>query len=59
MHEMFLADSLEAREKALDKLKPLQRKDFEGLFREMRGYPVTIRLLDLPLHEFYHMRKKQ
>jgi len=56
---MFLADSLEAREKALDKLKPLQRKDFEGLFREMRGYPVTIRLLDLPLHEFYHMRKKQ
>ena len=59
MRKMFLADSLEAREKALDKLKPLQRKDFEGLFREMRGYQVTIRLLDLPLHEFYHMRKKQ
>ena len=59
MREMFLDDSLEVREKALDKLKPLQRKDFEGLFREMRGYPVTIRLLNLPLHEFYNMRKKQ
>ena len=52
MREMILADSSEAREKALAKLKPLQRKDFEGIFREMRGYPVTIRLLDPPLHEF-------
>ena len=59
MRKMFLADSLEAREKALAKLKPLQRKDFEGLFREMRAYPVTIRLHDRSLHESYHMRKKQ
>ena len=59
MRKMHLADSLEAREKALVKLKPLQIKNFEGLFRETRGYPVTIRLLDLPLHEFYHMKKKQ
>ena len=59
MRKMFLADSLEAREKAPDKPKPLQRKDSEGPPRETRGHPVTIRLLDLPLHEFYHMRKKQ
>lgn len=52
MREMILADSTEAREAALNKLKPLQRSDFEGIFREMRGFPVTIRLLDPPLHEF-------
>jgi pyruvate, orthophosphate dikinase len=50
--EMILADSLESREKALAKLLPHQRKDFDGLFRAMLGRPVTIRLLDPPLHEF-------
>jgi pyruvate,orthophosphate dikinase len=50
--EMILADTKENREKALAKLLPHQRKDFAGLFREMAGRPVTIRLLDPPLHEF-------
>ena len=50
--EMIVAESKEAREKALEKLMPLQRKDFEGIFEAMDGYPVTIRLLDPPLHEF-------
>jgi pyruvate, orthophosphate dikinase len=52
MREMILADGLGAREKALEKLLPLQRGDFVGIFREMAGLPVTIRLLDPPLHEF-------
>jgi pyruvate,orthophosphate dikinase len=52
MREMILATTTEDRIKALDHLKPLQREDFEGLFREMKGFPVTIRLLDPPLHEF-------
>lgn len=52
MREMILADGVGAREKALDKLLPLQRGDFMGIFREMAGLPVTIRLLDPPLHEF-------
>src|SRR6478672_8200459 len=52
MREMILADGVGAREKALEKLLPLQRGDFVGIFREMAGYPVTIRLLDPPLHEF-------
>ncbi|MFN2515888.1 MAG: pyruvate, phosphate dikinase [Pyrinomonadaceae bacterium] len=52
MREMILADGVGAREKALDKLLPLQRGDFVGIFREMVGLPVTIRLLDPPLHEF-------
>ena len=52
MREMILADGTGAREKALDKLLPLQRGDFIGIFREMAGFPVTIRLLDPPLHEF-------
>src|SRR5437868_4377998 len=52
MREMILADGVGAREKALDKLLPLQRGDFIGIFREMAGFPVTIRLLDPPLHEF-------
>src|SRR6202011_1031287 len=52
MREMILADGTGAREKALDKLLPLQRNDFVGIFREMAGLPVTIRLLDPPLHEF-------
>jgi pyruvate, orthophosphate dikinase len=50
--EMILADTLEEREKALTKLLPHQRKDFAGIFRTMQGRPVTIRLLDPPLHEF-------
>jgi pyruvate, orthophosphate dikinase len=52
MREMILADGVGAREKALEKLLPLQRGDFLGIFREMAGLPVTIRLLDPPLHEF-------
>jgi pyruvate,orthophosphate dikinase len=52
MREMILADGVGAREKALDKLLPLQRQDFVGIFRAMHGLPVTIRLLDPPLHEF-------
>jgi pyruvate, orthophosphate dikinase len=52
MREMILADSKEERKKALEKLLPFQREDFEGLFRAMKGHPVTIRTLDPPLHEF-------
>jgi len=52
IREFILAQSLEARQKALKKLLPYQRKDFEGIFKEMNGLPVTIRLLDPPLHEF-------
>ncbi len=52
MREMIVARTEEQRRKALDKLLPMQRADFEGLFREMKGYPVTIRFLDPPLHEF-------
>ncbi|MGE5474140.1 MAG: pyruvate, phosphate dikinase [Ignavibacteriales bacterium] len=52
MREMIVSKTEEQRRKALDKLLPMQRSDFEGLFKEMKGYPVTIRLLDPPLHEF-------
>jgi pyruvate,orthophosphate dikinase len=52
MREMIMASTPEARKKALDKLLPMQREDFEGLFRVMNGRPVTIRTLDPPLHEF-------
>jgi len=52
MREMIVARTEEQRRKALDKLLPMQRADFEGLFREMKGHPVTIRYLDPPLHEF-------
>ncbi len=52
MQEMILADKPEDRKRALDKLAPMQKEDFKGLFRVMKGYPVTIRLLDPPLHEF-------
>ena len=52
MREMIVARTEEQRRKALDKLLPMQRSDFEGLFTEMKGYPVTIRFLDPPLHEF-------
>jgi pyruvate,orthophosphate dikinase len=52
MREMILAEDTEARKKALGKLLPYQQADFEGIFRAMAGYPVTVRLLDPPLHEF-------
>jgi len=52
VREMILASDEADRRKALDKLLPMQRQDFEGLFRAMDGKPVTIRLLDPPLHEF-------
>ncbi len=52
VREMILADDLEGRKKALDKLLPMQKSDFIGLFRVMNGLPVTIRTLDPPLHEF-------
>ncbi|HLI21021.1 MAG TPA: pyruvate, phosphate dikinase, partial [Stellaceae bacterium] len=52
VREMIMADNVEGRKKALDKLLPMQRGDFEELFRIMAGLPVTIRLLDPPLHEF-------
>ena len=52
MREMILAQDVEERERALAKLLPLQRSDFESIFRAMEGFPVTIRLLDPPLHEF-------
>ncbi len=50
--EMILAEDKEGREKALQKLLPIQRKDFEGIFKALKGCPCTIRLLDPPLHEF-------
>jgi len=52
MREMILADNREGRKKALQKLLPMQREDFEGLFEVMHDLPVTIRLFDPPLHEF-------
>ena len=52
MREMILAKTESARRKALDKLLPYQREDFEGILEAMQGYGVTIRLLDPPLHEF-------
>ena len=50
--QMIVANNVEQRKKALEKILPMQRNDFEGLFTEMQGRPVTIRLLDPPLHEF-------
>ncbi|MGA1020246.1 MAG: pyruvate, phosphate dikinase [Candidatus Puniceispirillales bacterium] len=52
MREMIIANDTEGRQKALDKLLPMQRQDFIALFEIMKGLPVTIRLLDPPLHEF-------
>ena len=52
MRKMITAENVEDRKEALEKILPMQRGDFEGLFREMKGYPVTIRFLDPPLHEF-------
>lgn len=52
VREMILADTPQGRARALEKILPMQRMDFRGIFKEMKGYPVTIRLLDPPLHEF-------
>ncbi|TFG64696.1 MAG: pyruvate, phosphate dikinase [Spirochaetales bacterium] len=57
--EMIVAENASARKKALKKLLPLQKKDFKGIFREMKGLPVTIRLLDPPLHEFVPKTKAE
>ena len=60
IQEMILANEKEARVKALDKLLPFQRRDFIGIFKAMDGLPVTIRLIDPPLHEFVpHDHAKQ
>ncbi len=60
IQEMILANEKEARVKALDKLLPFQRRDFIGIFQAMDGFPVTIRLIDPPLHEFVpHEKAKQ
>jgi pyruvate,orthophosphate dikinase len=60
IQEMIVADSPDARRKALAKLLPYQRRDFVGIFKAMDGFPVTIRLIDPPLHEFVpHDREKQ
>jgi pyruvate, orthophosphate dikinase len=60
IQEMILANTKEDRVKALDRLLPFQRRDFIGLFKAMDGFPVTIRLIDPPLHEFVpHERAKQ
>ena len=56
--EMIVAEDLEARKKALKKLLPLQKRDFKGIFKAMEGLPVTIRLLDPPLHEFVPKTKE-
>jgi pyruvate,orthophosphate dikinase len=60
MREMILAETPEERKKALAKIEPYQRNDFKGIFKAMEGYPVTVRLLDPPLHEFVpHDQKGQ
>ncbi|MGH7259062.1 MAG: putative PEP-binding protein [Nitrospiraceae bacterium] len=57
MQKMILASTQKDRERYLEQLLPLQKQDFIGLYREMKGYPVTIRLLDPPLHEFLPKRE--
>jgi len=59
IQEMIIAETEELRRKALDKLRPFQRRDFAGIFREMDGCPVTIRLIDPPLHEFVPHQPEQ
>ena len=59
MREMILADTLEARQEALNKLLPFQRADFLGIFKALKGFPATIRFLDPPLHEFLPHTKEQ
>ncbi len=52
MREMILAETLDGRRKALARILPYQKADFKGIFKAMQGFPVTVRLLDPPLHEF-------
>jgi len=52
VQEMILAETVEERQAALDRLLPIQRADFKGIFKAMKGLPVTVRLLDPPMHEF-------
>ena len=59
MRKMILADSVEEREKALSEILPYQKADFIGLFKELKGLPATIRLLDPPLHEFLPKEKEE
>ncbi len=59
VREMILSDTKEGREKALNKIFPMQKNDFIEIFRAMKGYPVTIRLLDPPLHEFLPHDEKE
>jgi pyruvate,orthophosphate dikinase len=60
IQEMIVADSLEGRIQALNRLLPFQKEDFKGIFQAMDGFPVTIRLIDPPLHEFVpHTEDKQ
>jgi pyruvate,orthophosphate dikinase len=59
MRKMILAEDTERRREALAELLPMQRGDFEGIFRAMDGYPVTIRLLDPPLHEFLPVSEEE
>ena len=58
MQAMILASTRKEREQYLEQLLPLQKQDFIGLYRELKGYPVTIRLLDPPLHEFLPKREQ-
>ena len=60
IQEMIVADTLQGRIEALNKLLPYQKEDFKGIFKAMNGFPVTIRLIDPPLHEFVpHTEEKQ
>lgn len=59
MQKMILADTEADRRKALDKLLPFQKEDFKGLYKEMKGHSVTVRLLDPPLHEFLPKTKEE
>ena len=59
VRRMIVAKTVEQRQKALNELLPMQKEDFKGLFRVMKGYPVTIRLLDPPLHEFLPQEDEQ
>lgn len=55
---MILSETVEERENALKKILPMQQKDFEGIYESLQGFPVTIRLLDPPLHEFLPTEEK-
>jgi pyruvate,orthophosphate dikinase len=59
VRQMILADAQDERKAALAKLLPMQRSDFEAIFKEMAGFPVTIRLLDPPLHEFLPQKEEE